>query len=195
MSRRHGFTLIELLVVIGIIAVLAAILFPVFFIARAMARRTACISQLHQIGLALRMYYQDYDSFPPHLSAINDAYVRDPRIFVCPSDPNHGHFAGNTRVEGDLFLPGGVSYGYLPLWDQASELGWWNPAPDFGPGKWDDLTPIVDCNWHWATLFNPLLKRNAPGSRGWVMMLTAGASVRKIRVEDSLDGFTPDRYR
>jgi prepilin-type N-terminal cleavage/methylation domain-containing protein len=58
--RRHGFTLIELLVVIAIIAILAAILFPVFAQARAKARTATTISNLRQIGLASMMYAQDY---------------------------------------------------------------------------------------------------------------------------------------
>jgi prepilin-type N-terminal cleavage/methylation domain-containing protein/prepilin-type processing-associated H-X9-DG protein len=64
-KQRRGFTLIELLVVIAIIAVLAAILFPVFARAREMARRTTCASNLHQLGLAVAQYLQDYDErFP-----------------------------------------------------------------------------------------------------------------------------------
>ncbi|HLV80802.1 MAG TPA: prepilin-type N-terminal cleavage/methylation domain-containing protein [Chthonomonadaceae bacterium] len=60
-NARKGFTLIELLVVIAIIAILAAILFPVFAQAREQARKTSCLSNLKQIGLATMMYVQDYD--------------------------------------------------------------------------------------------------------------------------------------
>jgi prepilin-type N-terminal cleavage/methylation domain-containing protein len=66
-SRRRGFTLIELLVVIAIIAILAAILFPVFARAREQARKTVCLSNLKQIGLASLMYVQDYDETFPWL--------------------------------------------------------------------------------------------------------------------------------
>jgi prepilin-type N-terminal cleavage/methylation domain-containing protein len=59
--RRPGFTLIELLVVIAIIAILAAILFPVFAQARAKARQTACLSNQRQIGIGILAYSQDYD--------------------------------------------------------------------------------------------------------------------------------------
>lgn len=67
---RRGFTLIELLVVIAIIAILAAILFPVFAQARAKARQTSCLSNNKQIGLAVLMYCQDYDETFP-IAAIN----------------------------------------------------------------------------------------------------------------------------
>lgn len=65
MQKRSGFTLIELLVVIAIIAILAAILFPVFAQARARARSISCISNLNQIGKATMMYAQDYDETYP----------------------------------------------------------------------------------------------------------------------------------
>lgn len=64
-ADKHGFTLIELLVVIAIIAILAAILFPVFAQAREKARQTACLSNIKQWGTAIMMYQQDYDErFP-----------------------------------------------------------------------------------------------------------------------------------
>jgi prepilin-type N-terminal cleavage/methylation domain-containing protein/prepilin-type processing-associated H-X9-DG protein len=64
-QNRSGFTLIELLVVIAIIAILAAILFPVFAQARDKARQTSCISNLRQLGTGMMMYVQDYDDTYP----------------------------------------------------------------------------------------------------------------------------------
>jgi len=94
-KTRSGFTLIELLVVIAIIAILAAILFPVFARAREKARETSCSSQLRQLGLALHMYAQDYDEmFPfdayignPHPMLVTGLYpyVKNRNLFYCPS--------------------------------------------------------------------------------------------------------------
>ena len=90
---RSGFTLIELLVVIAIIAILAAILFPVFARARENARRTACLSNMKQIGLGIMQYTQDYDEMYMAsegntnnyaLSRIGP-YTKSDQILVCPS--------------------------------------------------------------------------------------------------------------
>jgi prepilin-type N-terminal cleavage/methylation domain-containing protein/prepilin-type processing-associated H-X9-DG protein len=74
-ARKSAFTLIELLVVIAIIAILAAILFPVFAQAREKARQTTCLSNLKQMSLGMRMYVQDYDElYPPHRLGPNCCY-------------------------------------------------------------------------------------------------------------------------
>ena len=66
--RKRGFTLIELLVVIAIIAILAAILFPVFAQAREAARKSTCLQNLKQLGTAMMMYATDYEDALPRAS-------------------------------------------------------------------------------------------------------------------------------
>jgi prepilin-type N-terminal cleavage/methylation domain-containing protein len=88
-SRRPGFTFIELLCVITVIAILAAILFPVFAQAREKARSTSCQSNLHQIAMALHLYAQDNNGrFPPNDNELAPLMpkVKNYAVFRCPSD-------------------------------------------------------------------------------------------------------------
>ncbi len=100
--NRRGFTLIELLVVIAIIAILAAILFPVFARAREKARQTTCTSNQRQIMASLQMYAQDHEEvFPGTATVWNDIKV-DPGVLVCPtkgkSTPNGYAYNANLDV-------------------------------------------------------------------------------------------------
>jgi prepilin-type N-terminal cleavage/methylation domain-containing protein len=194
-KMRRAFTLLELLVVLAIIGILTALLFPVISRAREQGRRAACTSQLHQIGLAFSLYRQDYNELPGHLSLIHPTYLPNPQLFVCPSDQNRGQYEGNLRLEGTMFLSSGVSYEYVPQWETAQQLAWYQPPPHFGNGKWDDLTPLAGCPWHWAKKFNRDQNGNQPGSQGWQIYLTLGGSVRKVRAEAAIDSFTPSSYR
>jgi prepilin-type N-terminal cleavage/methylation domain-containing protein len=91
-SRKRAFTLIELLVVIAIIAILAAILFPVFAQAREKARQSACISNLKQIGTAFAIYTQDYDSLLPDRRDLKSTLLGGFRPWTSwpPFDPRSG---------------------------------------------------------------------------------------------------------
>lgn len=196
-----GFTLLELLAVVGILALLAAILFPVFALSRRAALRTTCVSNLRQVGLAVNMYRQDNEELPPYLSAAR-AYIKEDRLFLCPRDQKKGQHdpsgsVGNAfRLEGNYYLPSGVSYTYVPNWAIARQLGWWEPGPPYGDGKWYDLTPLSECHWHWATFFQPQWQQdNIQGGRGWIMILTLSSVVRKIRAETPPAQFSPENYQ
>lgn len=148
--RKSGFTLIELLVVIAIIAILAAILFPVFAQAREKARGASCLSNTKQQGLAVLMYTQDYDETFP-LTTLYDfgpesqvsqwiprvaPYIKNTDIFWCPSDSTSGYpryggwsgpavsYAGNALMGGahlaDNTSVGIFGVGNQDVWPSAS---------------------------------------------------------------------------
>jgi len=138
---KRGFTLIELLVVIAIIAILAAILFPVFARAREKARQTSCLSNMKQMGLAEAMYAQDYDeTFLPY--ACGDAaypgqsftwltlvqpYMKNLQMLDCPSDEGNATALSSWVSPREMSFYGGiwhVSYAANAIRDWPSVPGW-----------------------------------------------------------------------
>jgi len=123
---RKGFTLIELLVVIAIIAILAAILFPVFARAREKARQTACLNNVKEITLAILMYAGDYDECLPFhynvppvgarsgLAQTIQPYIKNAQIYNCPSS--------NGRVTAPISYLEHGSYGYHTGWPCGTGL-------------------------------------------------------------------------
>ena len=128
MSKRRGFTLIELLVVIAIIAILAAILFPVFAKAREKARQASCLSNLKQLSLGVLMYSGDYDELLPlsgdydwssnvpqtayygNIYTKLDPYIKSDGIWKCPSEGRSAALVswvsiGGTGYPEDILIP------------------------------------------------------------------------------------------
>ncbi|MBC8134327.1 MAG: DUF1559 domain-containing protein, partial [Fibrella sp.] len=132
-SNRRAFTLIELLVVIAIIAILAAILFPVFAQAREKARQASCLSNLKQLGLGVIQYVQDYDETYPigvgegsygtnptaHWQQAIVPYVKADGIFACPSDPEAGRIESATTPWKGI-LTSYAGNGYFAYLDNGS---------------------------------------------------------------------------
>ncbi len=151
-TKRAGFTLIELLVVIAIIAILAAILFPVFARARAKARQAQCLSNQKQIGLAFAMYAADHDSFfpfwgwatsadPDPLDDVDDGvytwdtvllpYMKNQQILICPDNSysrSARSYAMARYVSGQMLDAMPNPTATVVIFDKGSQL----------PGAWGD---------------------------------------------------------
>lgn len=100
-SRRYGFTLIELLVVIAVIAILAALLFPVFGNAKERARQARCLNNLKQLGLAFHQYMDDNSGRMPSVSILEGLY-----------DPGNIDWCGTESVGGPLYVERGSLWSY-----------------------------------------------------------------------------------
>ncbi|MGD9495733.1 MAG: prepilin-type N-terminal cleavage/methylation domain-containing protein [Armatimonadota bacterium] len=157
---RAGFTLIELLVVIAIIAILAAILFPVFARAREKARQTSCLSNLKQIGTAMLMYAQDYDERFVDTSAYwswylpLQAYVKNDQIFQCPSLSDQGNSYTDYAMNG-VFAHGIAqadiqkAADFIMVGERARNVPWegYHPWPRDGV-SWNNLDAYTAADGH-----------------------------------------------
>jgi len=156
---RQGFTLIELLVVIAVIAILAAILFPVFAQAREKARQTACLSNMRQVALGVYLYAQDYDETLPttgdddRLSWIDQIvpYVRNDQIRRCPSDSGFGASSAHRTSYGvNNYFGHGMSLAAIPSPASviyAAEIVDTEEGDHYHPMFWGDV-PDNDWAWH-----------------------------------------------
>jgi prepilin-type N-terminal cleavage/methylation domain-containing protein/prepilin-type processing-associated H-X9-DG protein len=147
MSKKRAFTLIELLVVIAIIAILAAILFPVFAQARAAARKTSCLSNFKQMSLASIMYIQDYDECyalwhtygsyraDPATPPVDDIpqtlwapYIKNDQIAACPGDPTSRAIRESQGMPFPPTNPTQARFNYLAKANFAVNVQYYGPA-------------------------------------------------------------------
>jgi len=192
-AMRRGFTLIELLVVIAIIAILAAILFPVFARVREKARQASCASNLRQLGLAFQLYASDYDGRLPSFDGGGcghwwfdalEPYVRNAQVYGCPTANPHNYSnvctCGQTRgflQRYPQLIDGRASYTF-DISDPGNGLPYSRlmaDVVDFPADKMlvGDALCIV---WHWeggssAMYTNPDL---APHNGGWNLTFLDG---------------------
>jgi prepilin-type N-terminal cleavage/methylation domain-containing protein/prepilin-type processing-associated H-X9-DG protein len=135
--RNRGFTLIELLVVIAIIAILAAILFPVFAQARASAKTSMCTSNFKQVGTAITMYRDPFDRVWIQLL---QPYVKEWHIFRCPSDVNNTDAALSKIDDNGACPPPKPGFETFYMWSLRSDAGfnyiYLSPVINQGAAKW-----------------------------------------------------------
>ena len=178
MPRPRGFTLIELLVVIAIIAILAAILFPVFARAREAARRSSCLSNLRQLAVAGMAYGQDYDELLPVGDTQGNCllrvvqgltpYVKNSQIFYCTSITGLVPYDATLEPTAANWAAGNIGYYFWSMYDihahtgpfitrhpprqlsLSSDAGVWMWSDVFGAFFWSQGAPFLHGMPKWS---------------------------------------------
>jgi len=152
-QQSKGFTLIEILVTIAIIAIIAAILFPVFARARENARRASCMSNEKQMGVAAMMYSQDYDEqvLPSYVGSqywpyLLQPYTKSTQVFDCPSDTGNDKYDGGTWYTS-MGSIGPLEYGYSQLLSAGLPAGVRSPTLAAIPQPSATVMLVDSSNW------------------------------------------------
>jgi len=195
-ERVSGFTLIELLVVVAIIAILAAMLLPALRRARESGRRTYCINNLHQIGLGIQLYQEDFSGHPPlylvdperrtfgypggSTRYLEAGYIENLGTFVCLDDRTGGHIRFDLGWE----YFDNTSYAYhLGPWQQTNPAGkaWLKSQIE----RWDARFIVAACPWH-RHLFLGMYTGREP-----IQTLTGTTKIKDValRYDGSVDSF------
>jgi prepilin-type N-terminal cleavage/methylation domain-containing protein len=171
-QTRVAFTLMEILLVIAILSVLAAILFTTLFAARKNSRDTVCLSQLRQLGIAIKMYENDFNDLPRQLKDVYPTYVSEKKTFRCPEWEARaaGSDSKTQATVASLF----TLYAYQP-----AERRFWQSVPS-EPGDppamkspWQEgyeirgeRLPLITCQFH-----DPYLEQGGEFRSGTMTMI------------------------
>lgn len=191
---RSAFTLIELLVVIAIIAILAAILFPVFAQARAKARQTACLSNMKQIGMGINMYVQDYDEVYPVNNWTYDLnnycadqggwmqeiqpYIKNTQVYVCPDAIKRNTSTdfctipgANNTASGTITVPwfhyGANEYVVSSVTPSVNVVSWKGNISLAAIGRPAELPLVADSMFITFDDAARIMNANYPGNPWW----------------------------
>lgn len=192
---KRGFTLIELLVVIAIIAILAAILFPVFAQARAKALQASCLANVHQLGLAAQMYIQDYDQrFMSEWQAFNNGACTTCwpcENGMCTGRTSPGMVGWYTAPETNPNVYGlNWAYELQPyiksepmMTCPAQPLSGWNPATNTDSSSYIYNSDVGDGNWRAGQYAPALTISSIPEPAQEIVFWDSGRATRVVEIQ------------